>query len=97
MRMIGLIIKGEWTVSVYKYPQIYENSYSFDGYSNMYERSINPETGQVLSTSYFFTVSPTGWNLNYDYNTQAYYHPTYQKMQWTATRLDRNLTATITY
>ena len=94
----NVIINGSWEISVYRFPQLYSDSFYFSGFANNYLFSVNPDTGEINNYNSYYIVHPNSGNFEYGYSwpeRQLAYQPYFTHCNWTATRTDKNLTATI--
>lgn len=94
---VNVIGSGSWEIGVYKYPQIYANSHTFNLTCSDLVGSINPETAELVPFSNF-QVLPNAENANVyweiNYND---FLPYYNSFNWTVTRTDVNISSTKSY
>jgi len=89
---------GTWEITVYRFPQVYSSSFSYSGNAANIYGSKNPENGQGNLYDSYYSVSPN--QQNYDYGNgwperQLAYQPEFNSLNWSVTRTDKNLTASI--
>lgn len=79
-------VNGSWGVSVFYIPQLYENSWSWNGSASYLKASINPQTGSSASYQSYFHVNPNDANMAYGEAWQYNYQPIFDSYNWSATR-----------
>jgi hypothetical protein len=81
-------VNGSWVISVFYYPQLYGNSWSYIGYASYLKACINPATGITAPYQSYFLVKPNSLNLNIpSYTADQYdYQPVFERYNWSALR-----------
>lgn len=89
-------ISGSWVIGVYYYTQTYANSFTYNspGAGNT-SGCVNPETGLLQPFGTTFSVMPDAANQSFTWEFQRDCQPVFEKYNWSVTRTDANLTASL--
>ncbi len=82
-------VDGEWIIYLYRFPEQYGSSWSWNGSASYLKASINPSTGSSAPYQSYFSVQPNNpLNDNLDplYGDQADYPPQFSSYDWSALR-----------
>jgi hypothetical protein len=82
-------VDGSWTIQLYKYPEYYSNSWSYNGSVSYLKASINPQTGNSAPYQSYFSVLPQDpWNQNLPWYDGDQYdcQPIFTNYNWWALR-----------
>jgi hypothetical protein len=88
-------VTGDWQIQAYYYPQRYMGSYSFSGRFSLMSLFINPDTGVSSPLGTYYSIFPDSANQTYDWEFQQGNQPIFVTNNWSATRTDINLTASV--